>query len=452
MFSIFNYLRRFVLIALLWSPAIVFALPVSVEGQALPSLAPMLERVLPTVVNIATTGKVAVQRNTFMNDPLFREFFDTPRSQPQERRFNSLGSGVIIDPKNGYVITNNHVIENADEINVRLHDGRSFEAELIGTDPEADIAVIKLPISDLIGIDIGDSDDLRVGDFVVAIGNPFGLGQTVTSGIVSAKGRSGLGIEGYEDFIQTDASINQGNSGGALVDLRGRLIGINTAILGGRGGGNVGIGFAIPANMALSLTSQIVEYGEVRRGQLGVIVQDLTSELATALGIEFVSGALISQVLPNSAAQEAGLEEGDVVISVNGRLTNGASSLRNVIGLARAGEVVEIKYLRDGKTLVKKVKIRSIQTEVSLKERTAGFLAGVTLGEASETEAGVVVLRVERETKAWSAGLRPQDLILSINRVKINKLEDVEKAITLNTSGILLNIRRGNSALFIVIR
>ena len=230
------------------------------------------------------------------------------------------------------------------------------------------------------------------------------------------------------------------------------FIGINTAILGGRGGGSVGIGFAIPANMALSLTSQIVEYGEVRRGQLGVIVQDLTLELANALGIEFVSGALISQVLPNSAAQEAGLEEGDVVISVNGRSTNGASSLRNVIGLARAGEVVEIQYLRDGETFLRKVKIRSIQTEVSLKERTDGFLAGVTLGEPSETNAGVVVLRVERETKAWSAGLRPQDLILSINRIKINKLEDVEKAIALNASGILLNIRRGNYALFIVIR
>ena len=186
MFSLFNYLRRFVLIVLLWSPAIVFALPISVEGQALPSLAPMLDRVLPPVVNIATTGKVAVQQNPFMNDPWFREFFDTPRSQPQERQFNSLGSGVIIDPKNGYVITNNHVIENAEEINVRLHDGRSFEAKLIGTDPEADIAVINLPISDLRGIDIGDSDELRVGDFVVAIGNPFGLGQTVTSGIVSA--------------------------------------------------------------------------------------------------------------------------------------------------------------------------------------------------------------------------------------------------------------------------
>tara|TARA_B100000686_G_scaffold355307_1_gene472400 strand:+ start:16688 stop:17983 length:1296 start_codon:yes stop_codon:yes gene_type:complete len=430
----------------------VLALPVSVEGQALPSLAPMLERVLPSVVNIATTGKVEVQQNPFMNDPLFREFFDTPRSQPRERQFNSLGSGVIIDSKKGYVITNSHVIENADEINVTLRDGRSFEAKLIGADPEADIAVIELPISDLVGIDIGDSDDLRVGDFVVAIGNPFGLGQTVTSGIVSAKGRSGLGIEGYEDFIQTDASINQGNSGGALVNLRGQLIGINTAILGGRGGGSVGIGFAIPANMALSLTSQIVEYGEVRRGQLGVIVQDLTLELANALGIEFVSGALISQVLPNSAAQEAGLEEGDVVISVNGRSTNGASSLRNVIGLARAGEVVEIQYLRDGETFLRKVKIRSIQTEVSLKERTDGFLAGVTLGEPSETNAGVVVLRVERETKAWSAGLRPQDLILSINRIKINKLEDVEKAIALNASGILLNIRRGNSALFIVIR
>ena len=435
-----------------WFPSFGGSLPASVGSDPVPSLAPMLERVLPNVVNIATNGKVQVQQNPLMDDPLFREFFDMPRSQPQERRFSSLGSGVIIDGRNGYIVTNNHVIENADEINVRLHDGRSFEAKVIGADPEADIAVIKLPISDLSGIEIGDSESLRVGDFVVAIGNPFGLGQTVTSGIVSAKGRSGLGIEGYEDFIQTDASINQGNSGGALVNLRGELIGINTAILGGRGGGNVGIGFAIPVNMAMSLTSQIVEYGEVRRGRLGVIVQDLTPELASALGINATSGALISQVLPDSAAEEAGFQEGDVVIGVNGKVINGAGSLRNVIGLARAGEEVEIEYVRDGDRSWETVKIRAAKEEVSFSEPANAYLEGATLGEAPEGEMGAVVLKVEPGSRAWRAGLREQDVILSINKTRIKVLEDVKRTIVQNSSGILLNIRRGNSALFIVVR
>ena len=435
-----------------WLPSFGAALPASVDSQSLPSLAPMLEKVLPTVVNIATTGKVQVQQNPFMNDPLFREFFNIPGDlQPQERRFSSLGSGVIIDGINGYVVTNNHVIENADQINVRLHDGRSFEAKVIGADPEADIAVIKIPTNNLHGIEIGDAEKLRVGDFVVAIGNPFGLGQTVTSGIVSAKGRSGLGIEGYEDFIQTDASINQGNSGGALVNLRGELIGINTAILGGRGGGSVGIGFAIPVNMAMSLTSQIVEYGEVRRGKLGVIVQDLTPELASALGIKAMSGALISQVLPNSAATDAGLQEGDVVVGVNGREIDGAGSLKNLIGLARAGDEVDLEYLRDGDQFVVKVEIRVAKEAIIFAEPSNEYLEGATLGETPEGENGVLVLKIEPGSRVWRAGLREKDIILSINRIRIQGLKDVEKAVTQNSSRFLLNIRRGNSALFIVI-
>ena len=427
-------------------------LPVSAGGEPLPSLAPMLERVLPAVVNIATTGRVQVQQNPLSRDPFFQYFFNMPQNQPRERQTNSLGSGVIIDGAEGYVVTNYHVIENADEINVRLHDGRSFAAEVIGSDPEADIAVIRIPSNDLYGIAIGDSESLRVGDFVVAIGNPFGLGQTVTSGIVSAKGRSGLGIEGYEDFIQTDASINQGNSGGALVNLRGELVGINTAILGGRGGGSVGIGFAIPVDMAMRLIRQIVEYGEVKRGRLGVIVQDLTPDLAGALDIDANSGALISQVLPDSAAADAGLKEGDVVTAVNGRSIDSAGDLRNEIGLSRAGEKVELEYLRDGDRLVQEVVIRAVEAEISFTNPASKYLEGATLGESSEDKMGVVVLKVEPGSGAWHSGLRDDDIILSINRVRIQSLDDVENAVARNASGLLLNIRRGNSALFLVIR
>ncbi|MCG8324629.1 MAG: trypsin-like peptidase domain-containing protein, partial [Thiotrichales bacterium] len=256
------------------------ALPVEVDQQKLPSLAPMLEQVTPAVVNIATEGKVQLQQNPLFLDPFFRRFFDLP-NMPAERKTQSLGSGVIVDSGRGLILTNNHVIANAHQITVTLRDGRQLDAELVGTDPETDVAVIKVPGNKLTDIKVADSDALRVGDFVVAIGNPFGLGQTVTSGIISALSRSGLGIEGYEDFIQTDASINPGNSGGALVNLRGELVGINTAIFS-QSGGNIGIGFAIPANLALNIMEQLVETGEVERGFLGVHAQDLSPELAEA--------------------------------------------------------------------------------------------------------------------------------------------------------------------------
>ncbi|MDP7174520.1 MAG: trypsin-like peptidase domain-containing protein, partial [Alphaproteobacteria bacterium] len=268
-------------------------------------LAPMLEQVLPSVVNIYTEGRVRESQSPFQSDPFFEKFFGGPQTQPRERRVSALGSGVIINAEKGYVITNSHVIEDAEQISVRLHDGRSFDAKRVGVDEAADIAVIQIPPDQLQAIQMGDSDTLRVGDFVVAIGNPFGLGQTATSGIISALGRTGLRIEDYEDFIQTDASINRGNSGGALVNLRGELVGVNTAILA-PGGGNIGIGFAIPVNMVGLLTRQIIDYGEVRRGRLGVIVQDLTTELAEALDIDATKGAVISQVMPDSAAADAG--------------------------------------------------------------------------------------------------------------------------------------------------
>ena len=431
-------------------------LPLSLDGETLPSLAPMLEDVLPSVVNISTEGRVSAGSSPFQSDPFFERFFNMmPDSQPRQRRTQSLGSGVIIDSESGYVVTNHHVIENADQIRVRLDDGRSFEAKVVGADPEADVAVIQIPAQSLKAIKLGDSDSLRVGDFVVAIGNPFGLSQTATSGIVSALGRSGLGIEGYEDFIQTDASINQGNSGGALVNLRGELIGVNTAILA-RGGGNVGIGFAIPVNMVVSLTAQIIEFGEVRRGRLGVHIQDLTPELAQAFGVEAGSGALISKVIPDSAAKAADLREGDVITMVNGRAIKGATELRNVIGLARADEEIELTYIRDRKSFNKKIRIRAVVAESGRGIQISESFEGARLEDVDDSSSqngqpGIRVVEVTSGSAAWQAGLRSGDIILSVNRQWVFSLEDLVQIVNGRTSGLLLNIQRGESALFLVI-
>ena len=431
-------------------------LPLALDGETLPSLAPMLEDVLPSVVNISTEGRVSAGSSPFQSDPFFERFFNMmPDSQPRQRRTQSLGSGVIIDSESGYVVTNHHVIENADQIRVRLDDGRSFEAKVVGADPEADVAVIQIPAQGLKAINIGDSDSLRVGDFVVAIGNPFGLSQTATSGIVSALGRSGLGIEGYEDFIQTDASINQGNSGGALVNLRGELIGVNTAILA-RGGGNVGIGFAIPVNMVVSLTAQIIEFGEVRRGRLGVHIQDLTPELAQAFGVDAGSGALISKVIPDSAAKAADLREGDVITMVNGRAIKGATELRNVIGLARADEEIELTYIRDRKSFNKKIRIRAVVAESGRGIQISESFEGARLEDVDDSSSqngqpGIRVVEVASGSAAWQAGLRSGDIILSVNRQWVFSLEDLVQIVNGRTSGLLLNIQRGESALFLVI-
>lgn len=427
-------------------------LPAIVDGAPLPSLAPMVETVLPAVVNISTRGRVSMRENPLMQDPFFRRFFGAPETQPRERQTSSLGSGVIIDAAAGHVVTNQHVIGNADEITVRLHDGRSVQAEVIGSDPNADIAVIKIPAQDLTAIDLGNSDRLRVGDFVVAIGNPFGLGQTVTSGIVSALGRSGLGIEDYEDFIQTDASINQGNSGGALVNLRGELIGVNTAIVG-PSGGNVGIGFAIPINMVLGLTRQIVEFGEVRRGRLGVVIQDLTRDLAEAFGIDKEHGAVIAQVMPDSAAADAGFKEADVITAVNGRPVKGATDLRNKIGLSRSDEEVEIQYFRNGQQATVRVKLRPAEVAIGLGEKISQHLTGATLADSEDGEfAGVRVTEVEMRSPAWDAGLRKNDLIVSINRERVKNIDDVRQVVSKHSAGVLLQIKRGDSALFLAIR
>ncbi|MGE0153863.1 MAG: Do family serine endopeptidase [Reyranellaceae bacterium] len=315
------------------------------EAQPAPSLAPLVKTVTPAVVNISVVSTMRVEENPLYRDPFFRRFFNVP-DQPQAQQRQAAGSGVIVDAGRGYVMTNNHVVARADKIAVTLKDGRTLNAKLIGTDPGTDIAVLQIPAENLTALPLGDSGQLEVGDYVVAIGNPFGLGQTVTSGIVSALGRSGLRIEGYEDFIQTDASINPGNSGGALVDLRGRLVGINTAIIA-PSGGNVGIGFAVPINMARAVFDQLVEYGKVQRGRVGVQVQDVTPEIAAAIGMKQPTGALIARVEPNSPAAKAGLKQGDVVLEVNGTTVRNSSDLRNRIGLVRIGEKVDVTYRRN---------------------------------------------------------------------------------------------------------
>ena len=332
--------------------AAIAALPVnwlSNDGK-MPTLAPMLEQSKPAVVNIATQSHIRIQDNPLLNDPFFRRFFDIPTQQPKHRTRQSLGSGVIFDAKKGLVLTNNHVIHRADEITVSLTDGRSFQAELVGSDPATDVALIKIPAEQLTALPLANSDKLRVGDFVVAIGNPFGLGQTVTSGIVSALGRSGLGIEGYENFIQTDASINPGNSGGALVNLRGELVGINTAIFSpGQKAGNIGIGFAIPSNMVKQITDQLIEYGEVRRAHLGVQMQDISEDLAKAFNIDSSSGAVVTRIVENSAADKAGLQVGDVITAVDGHKLMNADSLRNTVGLLMIDQTITLDIIRNGK-------------------------------------------------------------------------------------------------------
>ena len=429
------------------------------DERGIPTIAPLIAAVDDAVVNIAVVSERPTQLSPLLRDPFFAPFLP-PLDQLPRQRVMAAGSGVIVDAAKGYVLTNNHVVENAEEIHVTLRDNRRFAAELVGRDPATDIAVLKLEPDDLTAVPLGDSEQLLVGDFVVAIGNPFGLGQTVTSGIVSALGRSGINPEGYEDFIQTDASINPGNSGGALITLDGKLVGINTAIIAPNGGGNVGIGFAVPVNMAKLVMEQILKFGEVQRGRLGVVIQSLTPDVAEALGIDARAGAVISSVEPGTPADEAGLRVGDVVIAVNGEAVDNSADLRQKIGLHRPGDEVEITYLRDGKERSARVVLADGGGTRKAGRAKAGadVLAGVRLAPLDrrhpawgEVE-GVVVTEVAPGSPAARAGLEPGDVITAVNLRPVKRIRDIDRALEEAGRAVALKIWRDGREMLLVIR
>ncbi len=426
--------------------------PRAVQGAPLPTLADIIEPVIPAVVNIATSTRTQVLEHPLLSDPFFGQFFKQPPGG-KAREQKSLGSGVVVDARKGIILTNQHVIGKADEITATLRDGRTVQARLIGVDPATDIAVIQVQAKNLQDVPLGDSDVLRVGDFVVAIGNPFGLGQTVTSGIVSALGRKGLGIKGYEDFIQTDASINPGNSGGALVNLRGELIGINTAILA-RGGGNVGIGFAIPVNMARQIMDQLLQYGDVRRGGLGIQAQDLTAELAEAFAIAVREGAVVAKVVSGSPGERAGLRRGDVIVRVNNHTVRGRGDLHNAIGLVRAGEQVQVEFVREGVTRTVNVVVAEPERQRSAGEQIDSRLEGAVLEafEGTDKAEGIRVISVEENSPAWMIKLRAEDRILSLQKRPVNSFRELKAIMQKVKNKLLIGIRRGNENLLILVR
>ncbi|MBL4608574.1 MAG: Do family serine endopeptidase [Pseudomonadales bacterium] len=424
------------------------------QGKALPSLAPVLKRINPAVVNIATFSTKAIN-NPLLNDPFFRRFFNIPDQQqsqqrPQKRK-QSAGSGVIVDASKGIVITNYHVIKGADEVEVSLVDGRTYKAKVTGSDPDLDIAILTIDAKNLTEVKIADSSKLQVGDFVIAIGNPFGLGQTVTTGIVSALERTGLGIEEYENFIQTDASINPGNSGGALVNLNGELIGINTAIIA-PAGSSVGIGFAIPVNMAKASMEQILHHGEVRRGQIGVGIQDITADLRKAFDLKNgQQGVLVSGLAKDSPAEKAGLLSGDIIIAVNGKPTQSAGQLRSQIGIKNIGDIVEITLMRDGKKKIFDVEVGKPYQASASNSSMHTLLEGASFKENTEGQ-GIVVTNLAPNSRAAHTGIRSGDIIISANRIQINNLRGFKKALKRDKSKVLLHINRSGNSFYLVIR
>ncbi|MEQ9919007.1 serine endoprotease DegP [Pectobacterium aroidearum] len=448
------------------------------SGQ-LPSLAPMLEKVMPSVVSIYVEGHTTNAGNPGKEaiPPQLQPFFgenspfcqdgspfqsspvcqgegdddDNGQQQPKQENFQALGAGVVINAEKGYVVTNSHVVENADKIQVRLSDGRKYDGKVLGKDPRSDIALVQLKdFKNLTAIKVADSDQLRVGDYTVAIGNPYGLGETATSGIVSALGRSGLNIENYENFIQTDAAINRGNSGGALVNLNGELVGLNTAILA-PDGGNIGIGFAIPSNMVKSVVAQIVEFGEVKRGELGITGTELNSELAQAMKVDAQRGAFVSQVRPKSAADEAGIKAGDVIVTLNGKAVSSFSALRAQVGSLPVGSKVALGLLREGKPLTVEVTLQqSNQAQVA----SGNLYSGIEGAELSNTqvdgEKGVKVDNVKPGSAAAKIGLKKDDIILGVNQQAVQNIGELRKILDSKPAVLALNVRRGDSTIYLL--
>ncbi|CAL4321481.1 Periplasmic serine endoprotease DegP [Buchnera aphidicola (Protaphis terricola)] len=443
---------------------------VASNTYTMPSLAPMLEKVMPSVISINIEGSTTIhssrlphQFSPFFNDnspfcqgnsPFRNSPFCRFNSNSDETKeiFHALGSGVIIDAQKGYAVTNNHVVENAKKIQVQLSDGRRYEAHVIGKDPRSDIALIQLKnASNLSEIKIADSDALRVGDYTVAIGNPYGLGETVTSGIISALGRSGLNIEHYENFIQTDAAINRGNSGGALVNLNGELIGINTAILA-PDGGNIGIGFAIPGNMVKNLTAQMVQFGQVRRGELGIIGMELNSDLAKIMKVNTQKGAFVSQVLPDSSAFQAGIKAGDVIVSLNKKPISSFSALRAEIGSLPVATKMELGIFRNGiiKDIIVELKPSSIKNSVSLGNIYLGIEGASLSNYISDKQKGVKVDNIRVNTPASKIGFKKNDIIIAVNQKSINNIDDLKHALDIKPNVLLFTVKRGNNNIYLV--
>jgi len=443
------------LVAILLAPAAFAGAAVPVDSSGLPTLAPVVNQVTSAVVNISVITRAPMEDNPLFQDPFFRRFFNLPE-RPQKRE-QAAGSGVIVDAARGYVVTNHHVIRNAEQVMVTLKDRRQFQARIVGADPGTDVALLQVEPRNLSALRFGDSDQLRVGDYVIAVGNPFGIGQTVTSGIVSALGRSGLSPEGYEDFIQTDASINPGNSGGALVNLRGELVGINTAILG-PSGGNIGIGFAVPANMVRAVVDQIVRFGEVRRGRLGIEMADLNAEIAKKLGLSTLDGVLIAAVQSGSPAEKAGLRQHDLVIAMNGRTLKSAAELRAKLGLTAIGEDAELRIVRGGVERTLRVTIAAPQQMSAADGKSVPQLPGMRVVEIErgsplyQRVQGLVVSAVDEGSRAWNAGFRPADIIYAVNRRRVRTLAEFQTALRAADRGYTVSLLRGDFDLSIVVR
>ncbi len=430
----------------------VASIPGQVAGQPpLPSLAPMLEKVLPAVVSVRVEG-TASQDQKIPEE--FKKFFGDDLPEQPAQPFEGLGSGVIINANKGYVLTNNHVINQAQKISIQLNDGREFDAKLIGGDDQSDIALLQIQNpGKLTQIAIADSDKLRVGDFAVAVGNPFGLGQTATSGIISALGRSGLNLEGLENFIQTDASINRGNSGGALLNLNGELIGINTAILA-PGGGSVGIGFAIPSNMARTLAQQLIDFGEIKRGLLGIKGTEMSADIAKAFNLDVQRGAFVSEVLPGSGSAKAGIKAGDIITSLNGKPLNSFAELRSRIATTEPGTKVKLGLLRNGKPLEVEVTLDTSTSSSASAEMITPALEGATLsdGQLKDGGKGIKIDEVVKGSPAAQAGLQKDDIIIGVNRDRVNSIAEMRKVLAAKPAIIALQIIRGNESIYLLMR